>query len=119
MARPQRLSWVSQRIYCRAKLIILLTLFVLRFSFTIFCPKIACQAPKPSKPNKPQEIQDEKSSTQSAIIKTVEKKRASSVGIEIPSGALLIWNEDFTHIADTKTQENQDFTLHVKPKVKA
>jgi hypothetical protein len=40
----------------RSKHLILLPLSLLHFSFAIFCPKIACQAPKPLNPNKTSHI---------------------------------------------------------------
>jgi hypothetical protein len=52
----------------------------------------------------------------SSIIKTVEKTKESPEGTH-PIGALLIWNEDFTYIADSKTQQNQDFAANPKPEV--
>ena len=52
----------------------------------------------------------------SSILKTVEKNE-SKAPRDLPAGALLIWNEDFTNIADTKTQQNQDFADDPKPEV--
>ena len=52
----------------------------------------------------------------SSILKTVEKNE-SKAPRDLPAGALLIWNEDFTNIADPKTQQNQDFTQHEKSEV--
>jgi hypothetical protein len=53
----------------------------------------------------------------SSILKTVEKTNQEPLR-STSSGALFISNEDFTNIADTKTQQNQDFTEHPKPRSK-
>jgi hypothetical protein len=49
--------------------------------FRVFSPKIACQAPELPKLNKQNKIELHVSSTQTAILKTVEKKQASPEGI--------------------------------------
>jgi hypothetical protein len=53
-------QWSSIHLFIRggtgAKRLILLPLFVLQFSFAIFGPKIACQAPKLLNPNKTSHI---------------------------------------------------------------
>jgi hypothetical protein len=72
-----------------------LLLFVaLVFFFRVFSPEIACQAPKPPKTRQPTHNKPnivlaklEFSYTQPAILKTVEKNKASPVGRESPSGA--------------------------------
>jgi hypothetical protein len=45
------------------------------------------------------------------------RKTKESPKETLPCGALLICNEDFTYIADTKTQQNQDFATHSKLEV--
>jgi len=56
-----------------------LMLLACKFSFPIFSPKIACQAPKPPNSLKQKEIELHVSSIQTAILK-IEIKKSPGIG---------------------------------------
>jgi orotate phosphoribosyltransferase len=83
--------------------------------FAIFCPKIACQAPKPPNPLPDNNIRVTKKFTQTAIIEIVEKKTEKPGPKRSGLFTLSQINEDFT----SSVTDFKDFRTDQKSKYKS